>query len=82
MKTTVDLPDELLRQAKAEAALRGKKLRELVQEGLERVLREPDPGPRPFVSAFDMMKDGCGILHSGLGDLSTDPRHLEGFGSD
>lgn len=82
MKTTVNLPDELLRQAKAEAALRGKKLRELVQEGLERVLRDPEPEPSPVVSAFDMMKDGCGILHSGMGDLSTNPQHLEGFGSE
>jgi hypothetical protein len=34
MKTTVDLPEDLLRRAKAEAALRGRKLRELVAEGL------------------------------------------------
>lgn len=34
MKTTIDLPDDLLRRAKAEAALSGRKLRELVAEAL------------------------------------------------
>lgn len=40
MRTTVDLPDELLRQAKARAALDGLKLKDLiacyVEEGLRR----------------------------------------------
>ena len=82
MKTTVDLPDDLLRRAKASAALQGKKLRELVQDGLERVLTEPNPLARrvPAPSAFDLMEDGCGIVASEIGDLSSNPKHLEGFG--
>ena len=32
MRTTIDLPDELFKQAKASAALRGIKLRELIAE--------------------------------------------------
>ncbi|HLK14103.1 MAG TPA: hypothetical protein VKT78_04805 [Fimbriimonadaceae bacterium] len=32
MRTTIDLPDDLFRQAKASAALRGIKLRELITE--------------------------------------------------
>jgi hypothetical protein len=32
MRTTIDLPDDLLRQAKAKAALEGKKLKELIAE--------------------------------------------------
>lgn len=40
MRTTIDLPDELLRQAKAKAALSGMKLKDLiaryVDEGLKR----------------------------------------------
>ena len=83
MKTTVDLPDELLRQAKAEAALRGKKLRELVLDGLQRVLAEPEkPGESGIPSAFELMKDGCGIVRSEVGDLSCNSRHLEGFGNE
>ena len=34
MKTTFDIPDELYRRAKVEAALRGRKLKDLVAEGL------------------------------------------------
>ena len=39
MKTTVEVPDDLYRQAKAEAALRGCKFRELIEEGLHPALR-------------------------------------------
>ena len=41
MKTTVEPPDPLYRQAKAEAALRGRKLKDLVEERLRRVLEAP-----------------------------------------
>lgn len=41
MKTTVEVPDDLYRQAKAEAALRGRKLRDLIEEGLRPVLESP-----------------------------------------
>ena len=41
MKTTVEVPDELYRRAKAEAALRGRKLKDLVEEGLRLVLESP-----------------------------------------
>ncbi len=38
MKTTIDLPDELFRRAKAVAALRGESLRQLITESLEKEL--------------------------------------------
>ena len=41
MRTTVDLSDELFRRAKAAAALRGRKFKELVEEGLLYVLEAP-----------------------------------------
>lgn len=34
----------------------------------------------PGVSAS--IQDGCGIVNSGIGDLASNPRHLEGFGRD
>ncbi len=43
MKTTVDVSDELYRRAKSEAALRGRKLKDLVEEGLRLVLETPRP---------------------------------------
>jgi len=81
VKTTVELPDDLARQVKAEAALRGRKLKDLVEEGLRLVLespREARTGARPTL--HDLMKDSCGIFNSGLPDLASNPKHLKSFG--
>jgi len=43
MKTTLELPDDLLRRTKAAAALRGIPMRDLVAEALERELGERQP---------------------------------------
>ena len=53
MKTTVEVPDDLYRQAKAEAALRGRKLKDLIEEGLRLVLAAPRKAPqRPSLAAL------------------------------
>jgi hypothetical protein len=36
MRTTIDLPNDLFRQAKSKAALRGKTLKEFVQTAIEK----------------------------------------------
>ncbi len=41
MRTTLDLPDELLKRAKIEAVHRGTSLRDLVGAALERELNQP-----------------------------------------
>ena len=41
---------------------------------------EPSPESASELSAFDLMKDGCGIIRSGVPDLATNPKHMEGFG--
>ena len=43
MKTTLEIPDDLFREAKAQAALTGQKLKDVVAEGLRAVLH----GKRP-----------------------------------
>jgi len=84
MKTTVDLLDELYRRAKAEAALRGQKFRELVAEGLARVLdAPPEQLPKARMSALRMsalMRRARGVMDSGVSDLASNPKHLSGFG--
>jgi hypothetical protein len=47
MKTTVEIPDPLFRQAKAYAASHGIPLREVFETGLRAVLEGPAPG-KPF----------------------------------
>jgi len=48
MKTTIDLPDELLRQAKEYAARHGIPMREVIELGLQLALQPRKPSPRPF----------------------------------
>jgi intracellular sulfur oxidation DsrE/DsrF family protein len=78
VKTTIDLPEELIRRVKSEAALRGQKLRELVQEGIEYVLEHP--AEKATSTTTHRFEDGFGIVKSGVGDLSSNPKHMEGFG--
>ena len=78
MKTTVELPDALYRQAKAEAALRGRKLRDLVEEGLRLVIAAPPAATRPTDLA-DHMKNALGVIESGVPDLGSNPEHLKGL---
>jgi hypothetical protein len=86
MRTTVDLPDELFRRAKAEAAMRGKKFKDLVEEGLRAVVDKPpseataaEAKPKR-VTAHDLLKDLCGIIKDGPSDLATNPKYLDDFG--
>lgn len=82
MKTTIELPDDLYREAKAAAALRGRKLKDMVEEGLRRVLGDPagpSPGQREPTLA-ELMGEYRGIVDSGIGDLSSNPKHLAGYG--
>src|SRR5438477_10765760 len=81
MKTTVEVPDELYRRAKAEAALRGRKLRDLVEEGLRLVLEAPRKTRRD-PNLAELTKRACGMIDSGVSDLASNPKHLVGFGRD
>lgn len=47
MRTTIDISDDLLRQAKARAALTGIRLRDLIEQGLRLALAAPPPSPAP-----------------------------------
>lgn len=45
MKTTLEMPDELFRKAKAKAALRGQTLKELITDAIRHELgKAPSPG--------------------------------------
>ena len=65
MKTTVDLPDAMFRQAKASAAARGVTLRRFFTEALEEQLRRYAGGnqagngrpPPPWMAGFGALSD-------------------------
>jgi hypothetical protein len=81
MKTTVEVPDDLYRRAKAEAALRGRKLKDLIEEGLRLVLDAPRKSRRRS-SLAGLMKRARGMIDSGVPDLGSNPKHLKGLGRD
>ena len=58
MKTTVDLPDELLIQAKQKAAAERRPLRAIFEEGLRLALRKPDRQPRKRQVTLVTVKGG------------------------
>ena len=85
MRTTIDIPDDLFRRAKSEAALRGRKLRDLVEEGLRLVLLSPSgvvepPGkPERRPSLHDLAKDLI-FDDDGPTDLASNPKYFDDFG--
>jgi hypothetical protein len=81
MKTTVEVPDDLYRRAKAEAALRGRKLKDLIEEGLRLVLDSPRPRSRQ-PSLAKLMENSRGVVDSGIPDLASNKGHLANFGRD
>jgi predicted component of type VI protein secretion system len=81
MKTTVEVSDDLYRRAKSEAALRGRKLKDLVEEGLRLVLETPRETDRRQ-SLAKLMKVARGVVDSGVTNLASNPEYLTGFGRD
>lgn len=82
MKATIDLPDELYRKVKAKSALEGRPVREVAISLFEAWVSEVAPSNGRPTSVGELMVDLCGVVDSGLGDLSTNPAYLAGLGRD
>ncbi len=39
-----------------------------------------EPKQVPFISAYDLSRDLCGSIDSGISDLASNKKHLKGFG--
>lgn len=76
---TVKLPDELASRLNKRAERLGVSKSELVREFVEQALNVAGAAEEA-PSAYDLMNDGCGIADSGVTDLATNPKHMEGFG--
>lgn len=80
MKATIEVPDDLYRRVKPKTALQGRAIREVTIALYQRRLEQGEsPNPEP-VSAFEMMRAHCGKFDSGIDDLGSNPKHMEGFG--
>lgn len=63
MRTTVEVPDDLFREAKSSAALQGKSLRELFVEGLRLAIDATKRGTsKPIRVDFPLIKGEPGSL--------------------
>lgn len=71
MKTTIDLPDDILERTKIAAAQRRTTIKNLVIEGLETVLRRENSAEPP-PAALARMKQG---YHLGGRPLTRDQAH-------
>jgi len=66
MRTTLDLPDETFRQLKAQAAMNGLKLKELVtqliERGLDAGLTKPAPPPQSGPYPIPIAREADGTV--------------------
>ncbi|MCF7668013.1 MAG: ribbon-helix-helix domain-containing protein [Akkermansiaceae bacterium] len=79
MTISLKIPEELV--SKIDAMARSKRtsrsalLREALEEKLKTMTRKKN------LSLYEQSADLCGKGKSGLRDLASNPKHLEGFGS-
>jgi predicted DNA-binding protein len=76
---TCRIPEKLDAELEALALRRRVPKSQIIRESIESSLN----GKKALkVSAYDVMKSVCGIVRSGHKDLSTNPKHMKGFGRD
>jgi hypothetical protein len=78
---TIELPDDLAARLEAASAQAHVPPAQLVRATLEKALPAytsnwPADGP----SLYERMKDAIGCIDSGVTDLATNPKHMEGYG--
>ena len=73
---TCKIPDKISAHLEATARQRRVPKSQIVREALAATFRKNKPG----VSAFDLVKDVCGIVKGGAKDYASHPRHLQRFG--
>lgn len=77
MKTSLEIPDELVREIKILAAREGRKLKDVVADSLRQTLAQRSPHPRP--SLRDLKPFSVGQIHPAPNpDLLDDMLHERG----
>lgn len=82
VKATIEVPDEIYRRVKAKTALQGRAIRDVTVELYQKWLEEAETEASPKASMYDRMKHLCGVVKSGVGDLSNNPKHLKDLDRD
>ena len=78
---TIELPDDLAARLEAASAQTRVPPAQFVRATLEKALPVSAPDwPADGPSLYERMGDAIGCVSTGLGDLSTNPKHMEGYG--
>lgn len=77
---TCKIPNALDAELEAVAEKRGVSKSVVVRDALAANLREQREAAN--LSAFDVMRDACGVVKSGPKDRSWNKKHLKGYGRD
>ena len=77
---TCRIPDKLDAELEAVAEKRKVPKSTVVREAIAANLQEQKK--QCGLSAYDVMKDACGIIKGGPRDLATNPKYMKGFGRD
>jgi hypothetical protein len=81
MKTmTVKLPEELAVRLEKRAKRLGVSKSAVLRKSLERDLAEHQGAVEEAPSMYDLTRDDCGCVDSGVTDLATNPKYMEGCG--
>jgi hypothetical protein len=80
MKATITIPDDLYRKVAEKSASEGRPLEDVAVELLGDWVQEPSRTSDGEPSVGELMADVCGMIDSGVTDLSTNPAYLEGLG--
>jgi hypothetical protein len=75
---TVKLPGKLNVRLAAEAGRKHMTKSAVIRQLLENALRSPTAGSE--ASCYELTKDLCGSIHGAPRDLSSNKKHLEGYG--
>ena len=77
-RLSIRLPEALRAEIEALSKASGKSESEIARQAIEEYLERQAAGP----SCYDIAEKAglIGCFDSGLGDLSTNPKYMEGFG--
>jgi len=75
---TIELPDDLAARLEAASAETRVRPEQFVRAALEKAL--PGPAEKSEPTALEALHDLVGCIDSGVTDLATNPKYMEGFG--
>jgi metal-responsive CopG/Arc/MetJ family transcriptional regulator len=75
---TMKVPAKLAAKLEKVSARRKVSKSQIIREALQAALSRAEAGHD--LSAYDLMKEGCGVVRSGVGDLSVNKRHFKDYG--